>query len=245
MKNTLYLLCAIIMLLSGCSNSNKTNPILTKTAEDINKKCPIQVDIVTILTGIEALPGDILKYNYKLIKGDITDTIMAKKVFKSRMLYQAKNSPELKPLRDLHTSFLHSYNDVNGKHLFQVEINYDEYIKEDEKDTRTDQEILAEIIPDRVWFNKLLLPIEMDEITIFADCKFAAPDTIEMIYDLDDSNVTFTEQNISALREYLINGQKADNSSKELMDRNAIFKHIYQAKSGKVYEITITPADYK
>lgn len=246
MKKTLYLLCTVIILLTGCSDSKKINPMLKATSEEANKQCPVQIDISTILTGTEVLPGDVLKYNYKLTtKKEVTDTVMAKKVFKNRILYQIKNNADLKPLRDLHTSFLYSYKDTNGKQLFQVEVTYAEYSKDKENDNRSDQEILAEIIPENVWFNKLLLPIQMDEITLLAECNFAAPDTIEMIYDLDDSKISFTEQNLPMLKEYLSKAQRADKASTQLMDKNVIFKHIYRAQSGKTYEVLITPADYK
>lgn len=85
----------------------------------------------------------------------------------------------------------------------------------------------------------------MDEITLLAECNFAAPDTIEMIYDLDDSKISFTEQNLPMLKEYLSKAQRADKASTQLMDKNVIFKHIYRAQSGKTYEVLITPADYK
>ena len=74
MKKTIYLLCTVIILLTGCSDSKKINPMLKATSEEANKQCPVQIDISTILTGTEVLPGDVLKYNYNSIKLKIMQT---------------------------------------------------------------------------------------------------------------------------------------------------------------------------
>lgn len=211
----------------------------------MNKQLPMQGDVATIYNSIEALPETTLKYNIGIIlNNELTDTLMAKRVFKRRILYNIQNSSDMSTLRDIHTSFLYSYSDKNGKYLFQVKADYDEY-KNNKKDTRPNKEVLKEILPELAWFNNQLTPLQIDDITTFTECRYAAPDTIVNIYNLDDSQVSISELSIPLLKENLTNNLKSDVTSMELMERNTIFKHIYLGKQNPPLEVTITPVDYK
>lgn len=214
---------------------------LKLAADQTNKQCPYQVDNSTILVNVEALPENILKYNYKVnLKEEIKDTIKAKRLFRHKILYNIKNNPSLKSLRDAKVSFVYSYKDTKDRYLFQIKITPNEYLKDQTSDLS-----LAELIESAADFNKNLIPMQLDEVTVMKDCQYAAPDTLVMIYDLNANRDQISETKLILFKETLIKSTKADASSTELRDKNCIFKHVYEFPSGEPITIVITPKDYK
>lgn len=240
MKKIILFLCLATAMLNACSDGKKINPKLALEVENMNKQCPIQIDPVSILVGMEALPGNTLKYNYKIsTKSDISDTTMAKNVFGRKILYGLKNNPQIKGLLAMKINFLHSYSDINGKHLFETYVTAEDYNK------TLPEQSLAQMIQDAVWFNKLLLPSQLDEITVWTDSRFVAPDTFLMVYDLDESKINRSDLEIPMLKEMLIKNTKTDKSAQEIKDKGGIFKHVYRTTNGDNIEIVITPDDYR
>ncbi|SHF85896.1 hypothetical protein [Dysgonomonas macrotermitis] len=244
MKQTLFALLTIALFFTGCKDNKQISPVLKTVVEETNKQCPLQIDPVTTLVSNEALPGNVLRQNFKVdFKTELTDTVVAKRATKRRALYNVVTAPQIKSLRDINASILYVYTDTNGKYLYQVLITPDDY-NAFQKDNRSDKEVLAELLPDMVWNNKLLIPMRLDEVTTLVDYTAAEPDTLVAIYDLD-SKVKFEDFDISLMKKILVQNTKNDISAQEVKDRNGIFKHVYRDVNGKAIEIVITPAMYK
>ncbi len=243
MRNTYYLLLLMLALFSACSNNQIISPILKKTSEDINKQCPAKIDIATILVNTEALPNRILKYNYKLnLKDNDLDTVLAKDAIKHRILYTMFNNPEVKSLLSQNFTFLHNYCDLNGKYLFQFTVTPDEYSAK----ANRKKETIAEVIPSIIWTNRMMFPIQLDEITKIVDTQYAEPDTMVTIYELEDDNFHPDEMGFQLLKESLIKSTKENQATNELKDLSCIFKHVYYSASGNNDMVfIITPEDYK
>ncbi len=240
MKKTYFLLFISVLFFSACSKSKKIDPQLQTAVEAMNKQLPMKVDPVTSLMKVEALPGDVMKYSYQVTtKTDIKDTLTAKKTFSRKILYNLKNNPSLSVLTEKNVTFVHSYSDNKGKYLFSVTTTPDDYKKD------LPNLALSELLPQMAWFNSLLLPMKLDNVTELKNCQFAAPDTLVMTYSLDNSNLDFNDNAVSMLKQTLVRSTKADISSKEAKDKNAIFKHVYVKSKGGNITIVVTPSDYK
>ncbi len=245
MKKSFLLLLIVIVFISGCVGDKVLNVKLNAIVSELNKKCPMPVDVATVLVNAEALPNGVLKYNYKLKAAvDLFDTITAQRVFRRKIMYNLRNNPDLKALTDMELTFLYDYSDMGGKHLLQVNVAPDEYKHRNGKGYVSNQN-LAILIPDMAWNNRLFLPLSLDQYTVWTDSQFAAPDTMVMAYDVDDSQIDMKNFSVSMLKETLVKSTKSDRSSQELKDKGCIFKHVYHLGKGNDFQIAITPADYK
>ena len=92
---------------------------LAKVAEDMNRGCPFQVDELTVLVNVKALPNKTIQYNYKLnsmTKAEINLDTVKKYVFPG-LLKNAKENPEAKAFRDKEVTIRYNYSDKNGEHI--------------------------------------------------------------------------------------------------------------------------------
>jgi hypothetical protein len=245
MRKYILLLLIFAALLSGCVRDKITNFRLNAVVTEINKRCPIQVDPVTILLNAQALPNAVLLYNYEVKSGiKESDTIIAKRVFRRKIIYNLRNNPEMKALTDAQVTFMYDYSSGKGKHLFRVNVTPDEYQQRNGKGYLSDQN-LATLISDAAWNNRLLLPITLDKSSVWIDSQFSPPDTLLMIYEVDRSQINFDYFSPSTLRNILVRNTISDKSSLELKDKGCVFKHIYRVSKGHDIQVVIGPSDYK
>jgi ribosomal protein L40E len=102
---------------------------LAQMAENMNRGCPFQVDEITVLVNVRALPNKTIQYNYKLddiTKAEINLDTIKKYVFPS-LLKNTKENPEAKSLRDKQVTIKYNYKDKNGEHVTEYVVTPDMY----------------------------------------------------------------------------------------------------------------------
>jgi hypothetical protein len=98
-------------------------------AENMNRGCPFQVDEITVLVNVKALPKKTIQYNYKLndiTKAEINLDTIKKYVFPS-LLKNTKENPEGKLLRDKQVTIKYNYSDKNGEHVMEYVVTPNMY----------------------------------------------------------------------------------------------------------------------
>lgn len=96
---------------------------LNQIADVINKKCPIQVDSITILDGTVAASNNTFVYNYT-IRVDTNQYHM--KGMESAMYEYWQNNYNTNPTEDfkrMKITVLYNYKDIKGNFLFRVKIS--------------------------------------------------------------------------------------------------------------------------
>jgi hypothetical protein len=102
---------------------------LSMIAENINRGCPFQVDQITVLVNVKALPKKTIQYNYELndvTKAEINIDTVKKYVFPN-LLRNTKENPEGQLLRDKQVTFKYNYSDKNGEHVMEYVVTPDMY----------------------------------------------------------------------------------------------------------------------
>ncbi|NNT70886.1 hypothetical protein HKT18_01540 [Flavobacterium sp. IMCC34852] len=107
----------------------KIDAELANVAENMNRGCPFQVDEITVLVNVKAMPNKTIQYNYKL--NDITkaeinlDTV--KKYIFPNLLKNAKENPDAQSFRDKEVTIKYNYSDKNGEHVTEYVVTPDMY----------------------------------------------------------------------------------------------------------------------
>lgn len=102
---------------------------LAMIAENMNRGCPFQVDQITVLVNVKALPKKTIQYNYELndiTKAEIIIDTVKKYVFPN-LLRNTKENPEGQSLRDKQVTFKYNYSDKNGEHVMEYVVTPDMY----------------------------------------------------------------------------------------------------------------------
>lgn len=127
----------IIVISQGVSFAAKyfitTTPMmdnmLIKTAEEINKSCPILIDEMTRLDNVSALPGKKIQYNYTIlgIDREQADTVTFKANMEPLLLNNIRTNPDMKFLRENNTTFSYYCKDETGAYWFRILITPKHY----------------------------------------------------------------------------------------------------------------------
>jgi hypothetical protein len=102
---------------------------LALIAESMNRGCPFQVDEITVLVNVKALPKKTIQYNYELndiTKAEINLDTVKKYVFPN-LLKNTKENPEGQSLRDKQVTFKYNYSDKNGEHVMEYVVTPNMY----------------------------------------------------------------------------------------------------------------------
>lgn len=89
---------------------------LVEAANELNKNCPMNVDVDTVLENTVAAPNKTFQYNYILIRLTKTEVEMdtIKKYLFPRILENVRSNPQMKSFRDHKVTIIYSYKDKNG-----------------------------------------------------------------------------------------------------------------------------------
>ena len=104
---------------------------MMKTANEINKACPIMVDQLTRLDNTVALSGNVFQYNYTLItmNKDSVDINLLQTSLEPLIINNIKTNPDLKIPRDNKTTMVYHYKDRNGIFLFKITVKPEQYLE--------------------------------------------------------------------------------------------------------------------
>src|SRR5262245_50765160 len=96
---------------------------LTKTAAEINGKCPMTVDEFTRLDSTAALPGRKLMYKYTIVNKPATlDSEALVAALRPRSINNYKTVQEMATLRKMKVTLVYSYSDDKGNQFARFEI---------------------------------------------------------------------------------------------------------------------------
>ncbi|HLA56811.1 MAG TPA: hypothetical protein VK623_11950 [Flavobacterium sp.] len=114
-------------------SGNAVDRQLKKTAIEMNKKCPVNVDNETRLDSVASHEGAQIQYNYTLlnhVKEDTTiDYNAAKKYVLNNAQQNLDTNPQMEDFRKHDVAMKYRYNDKNGKFLFDFTIKAKQEIK--------------------------------------------------------------------------------------------------------------------
>ena len=104
---------------------------LVKTAEEVNKHCPMVIDSVTQLDNMMALPNHKLQYNYTFYKNDKADidTIVLKNNMKESLINKLKTDSKLTNFKENNVLIAASFYDKSGNYVCNLFVTPDEYAK--------------------------------------------------------------------------------------------------------------------
>jgi hypothetical protein len=135
-KNVRVIVIAIVGIFSiaafsSCSKS--TEKLLQKTAEEVNKQCPMKIDASTTLDSVGVLSGNTLQYYYTVNFGDQNfskehyATLM--ETLKPGIINQVKanQDPSFGLLKKLKVTFGYIYYDSDGDVIGDLSITPDMY----------------------------------------------------------------------------------------------------------------------
>ncbi len=131
LKNSLKLILLFLIIIYSCETRNKKKTkyeFLRNVSNDLNKKCPLQVDSILRLENSVAFPPSTFRYNYILKYDTIKyDIHQFEESLRITTLNNIKTNPDGKILKDLKTTFEFNYSDTLGNHLFRIVITPDDY----------------------------------------------------------------------------------------------------------------------
>ncbi len=110
---------AVKVIFFGNSSPNRE---VAKFAKEMNKHCPSMVDIETRMDKVNALPDNILQFDYTLIYRD-KDSISIgnlRKFMEPEILNKIKTSPTLSRYLSKNLTWVYSYKDKNGDFIFKI-----------------------------------------------------------------------------------------------------------------------------
>jgi len=110
---------AVKVIFFGNSSPNRE---VAKFAKEMNKHCPSMVDFETRMDKVNALPDNILQFDYTLIYRD-KDSISIgnlRKFMEPEILNKIKTSPTLSRYLSKNLTWVYSYKDKNGDFIFKI-----------------------------------------------------------------------------------------------------------------------------
>jgi hypothetical protein len=131
MKIILKIFILLTVACVSCKTRTKSKSaydILKSASENINMKCPIQIDSILKLENTLALPVATFRYNltlkYDTVKYDIHEF---ERTLKATTLNMAKTNPDGKMFRDLYATLEYNFSDTLGNFLFRFVFKPEEY----------------------------------------------------------------------------------------------------------------------
>ncbi|NVN95777.1 MAG: hypothetical protein HXX18_10895 [Bacteroidetes bacterium] len=103
--------------------------VLMKTAEEINKTCPVMIDNITRLDNAIAMPDNVFQYNYTIISmlKDEININEVKSYLEPGIVNFVKTNPQMKTIRDYKTTVNYYYKDKSGVYLFTICVTPEQY----------------------------------------------------------------------------------------------------------------------
>jgi len=228
---------------------------IEKIVDELNKRCPIQIDQTIRLDSCEAIPEKTIKYNYTFLFIDATR--IDKEEFETQMfdyiLYNTQINKDTSELREMNAMYLYSCKDEKGNLLGEIQIGPEDYNKPVKKPVALDpafldDENLYKVLQSIVDQTRKQLPLFTEESGIsMIDCR-TYDRTLEYTCKLlnEDASrfdsIYFKTTGVPAAVQSL----KDNPEMKTFAEQGVYISNIYLDKSGKyLCTITISPEEYK
>jgi len=221
---------------------------------EINSRCPIQIDQTIRLDSCEAISPNTLKYNYVFLFIDATR--INQEAFKDQMwdyiLYNTQNNSEIKKLRELGIIFIYSCKDEKDDSLGELRVTPEDYNQPIKKPVALDPAFLTDdnlhkVLQSMVDQIQQQLPLFTEESGInMIDCR-TYDKTLEYTCKLLNEEASrfdtiyFKTTGVPAA----IQSLKDNPEMKTFAERGVYISNIYLDKNGKyLCTITISPEEY-
>ena len=104
------------------------NDDLIKTANEINKHCPIIIDSLIKLDNVNALKGNSLQYNYTIqMEKSQVDTVELIKINRQDIIDKMKKDSAARYFKQNNVTIKASYSDKNGVQFCTITVHPHEY----------------------------------------------------------------------------------------------------------------------
>ena len=122
-------LFSVIYFISSCSAETSFAKVMSQSANELNKSCPMMVDKDTRLDNAIAIEDKTFQYNYTLI--NLNKSTLDIENFRSYMkpiiVNSVSSNPDLKIYRDNNVTMSYYYKDKNGEFLTKIEVTPELY----------------------------------------------------------------------------------------------------------------------
>lgn len=245
-KSLLFFLC--LFLLASCQS--KESKMIQFAAEEANKLCPQQIDIMTNLEKVEFKSPKTIQYYFTLdLNQTNTDIENLKNGLKTNIEYNIANNKIMDQLKELDPVFEYNYKDQNGKDLFQLTYTPDEYRAEGfgAAQVLTTDNVLK-LLQESAELQNQQLPRAINEVLSMSQVNAISPRTIEYVYryTVDNSKLDTAFLASQQMKTELIASVKNESREQMLKDNDVTFRFVYLDKNGNnLRAIEVAPADYK
>lgn len=244
-----FLVVSILLFSVGCQNKID-KVVFTKIVDDVNKQCPMEVDMATTLENCEYISGKTVQYNYTITIDIQEDNIESyRESMGKRTLYQTSvtmNEESSKAWKALKPTIIHSYKNKAGKLLFEQEITPEMYDTVVPLEMNTDElfkflEQSAEIIR-----KSGIHEVEKDVFLVSTNAVFpnilAYDYILQNVYAENVDTIAFQKALIPISADVI----KKDKQDQMLKDLNVCFRFIYyDVDEAYICTLDITPDMYK
>lgn len=227
---------------------------IEQAVEDINSRCPIQIDQTIRIDSCEAILPKTIKYNYTFLFIDATK--IDQKEFRTQIwdyiIYHIQNDPDLEELRKIGVIFTYSCKDEKNDLLEELTITPEDYNRPVKKpETINAQSLqgdnLHKVLQGIVDQTRKQLPLFTEETGIsMIDCR-TFDKTLEYTCILLNEEtgkfdaIYFKTTGVPAAIESLKNNPEM----KAFAQQGVYISNIYLDKDGKyLCTITISPEEY-
>jgi hypothetical protein len=119
-----------VVIFSFCSKSTET--ILQKTADEVNKQCPIRIDPTTVLDSVAVPTSTTFQYYYTVLfapgqQMDKAQYAQLMETMKPVVTNQVKANQQLEALKKMKVTFGYTYYDGSGDLIGKVSVTPDMY----------------------------------------------------------------------------------------------------------------------
>ena len=122
---------ALLYLMASCfsCSDNSFDKVLMKTAQEINKNCPMMIDKETRLDTTLGGPGNRFAYYYTLINfgADDLDTEKFISLMKPRLLNNVKTNKDLEVFRKKNVEIVYVYRSKDKKEIGRIIFSPSDY----------------------------------------------------------------------------------------------------------------------
>ena len=246
------LLCFLFLSSFMACGGSKESKMIEATVAEVNKQCPMQIDIVTTLEKVKFESPKTIQYHYKLDFNQIdTNVEDIKKAIDKNIRYNMVNNKDLDALKEIGTTFKYFYKNQEGKDLFDFTFGPDLYNSKEfgqQENENVGSNKIFEILQQSADLQNQQLPKAINEAIDMYEVKAILPRTIEYVYryrverqDLDTAYLASKR-----MRNELVYEISKDNADKMLKDNDVTFRFTYCDKEGNpLRTIDVAPEDYK
>lgn len=222
---------------------------LEKIAQNINAHCPIIIDQTIRIDSCQALPNNVLEYNYTILFIDATriNRHEFKDEMRNTLLYNLQNNSDMKNLIDNEVTLIYSCKDENGKSLGNLTLSPEDYKEPIEKPRSLTESNVETVLDEMVKKTKEQLPLFIEDSGIsLINCR-TYDKTLEYTTKLlNEDAARFDSIYFKSTNTPIVIDTLRHNPDMKYLSENGVsIRYEYLDKNNKYLStITILPEEY-